>query len=177
MDANAPISQIMQTLTTSEKESPVMTVWPGIGSMTAGRWVGCVAGNRLGTGFFTLGKLWALATIPVSLVVYFWRLMPGFCRRYALTNQRVIVRVGLTAKEGPSIGLDQFDAIGISVLPGQEWLHAGDLMFNRDGKEVFRLSGVSRPEGFRRACLKAQNALLRGREALQQSAAEAAPAN
>ena len=80
-----------------------MTVWPGIGSMAAGRWVGQLAGSRLGYGFFTLGKLLALATIPVSLTLYLWRLMPGFCRRYTLTNGRLIVQHGLTAKDGPSI--------------------------------------------------------------------------
>jgi len=156
-------------------ESPVMTVWPGIGSMTAGRWVGRMAGSRIGYSFFTLGKLWALVTIPVSIVVYLWRLLPGRCRRYALTNRRVMVRLGLTAKEGPSIGLDQFDAIELAVRPGQDWLHAGDLVFKGEGKEVFRLPGVSRPEGFRRACLKAQNSLLRGREVSRQLAIEPAP--
>ena len=65
----------------------------------------------------------------------------------------------MTAKDGPSIGLDEFDSIEVSVLPGQDFLHAGDLVFQRDGKEVFRLSGVSRPEGFRQVCLKARNAL------------------
>lgn len=167
----------MSSSTMSENESPVMTVWPGIGSMPAGRWVGQASGNRIGRGFFTLGKLWALATIPVSLLVYLWRLMPGRCRRYALTDRRVIVRLGLTAKEGPSIALDQFDAIEVAVLPGQEWLHAGDLVFRREGKEVFRLPGVSRPEGFRRACLKAQNALLRGREVNRQLTESAAPSD
>ena len=87
---------------TSDKESPVMTVWPGIGSrpQPLGR---LHSGSRIGYGFFTLGKIWALVSIPVSIVVYLWRLLPGRCRRYALTNQRVIVRLGLTAKAGPSM--------------------------------------------------------------------------
>ncbi len=153
-----------------------MTVWPGIGSMALGRWVGR-AGRKShrAIGFFTLGKLLALATIPVSLVVYLWRLMPGACRRYTLTNRRLIIQLGLTAKDGPSIGLDEFDSIEVAVLPGQDWLHAGDLVFQRDGKEVFRLSGVSRPEAFRQVCLKARNALVRGRQVCQQQAAVAAP--
>src|SRR5208337_5653552 len=104
----------------------IMTVWPGIGSMTLGRWVGRLAGNRLGYGFFTLGKLLALATIPVSLGVYLWRLMPWACRRYALTDRRLIIRRGLTAEDGPSISLDEFETVEVAVLPGQEWLHAGD---------------------------------------------------
>jgi len=158
-------------------ENKIMTVWPGIGSMALGRWVGLMAGNRLGSGFFTLGKLLALATIPVSLTVYLWRLMPGACRRYTLTNRRLIVQRGLTAKDGPSIGLDEFNSIEIALLAGQDWLHAGDLVFQRDGKEVFRLRGVSRPEGFRQVCLKARNALIRGRQVCQEQAAVAAPSS
>jgi hypothetical protein len=76
----------------------------------------------------------------------------------------LIIQLGLTARDGPSIGLDEFETIEIAVLPGQEWLHAGDLVFKRTGKEVFRLRGISRPEAFRQVCLKARNALIRGRE-------------
>jgi len=160
--------------TTPERESKVMTVWPGIGSMAIGRGVGQLAGNRLGYGFFTLGKILALVTIPVSLAVYFWRLMPWICRRYTLTNRRLIIQLGLTAKDGPSIGLDEFDAIEVAILAGQDWLHAGELVFKRNGKEVFRLSGVSRPAAFRQVCLKARNALIGGRQVCEQQAAVAA---
>ena len=153
----------------------IMTVWPGIGSMALGRWVGRLAGNRLGYGFFTLGKLLALATIPVSLAVYLWRLMPGASRRYTLTSGRLIIQRGLTAKDGPSIGLAEFDSIQVALLPGQDWLHAGDLVFQRDGKEVFRLCSVSRPEAFRQVCMKARNALIRGQEVCHQQAAVTAP--
>ena len=139
--------------------------------MALGRWVGLLAGNRLGYGFFTLGKLLALATIPVSLGVYLWRLMPLVCRRYTLTNRRVIIQLGLTAKEGPSIGLDAFETIEVAVLPGQAWLHAGDLVFRHEGKVVFRLRGVSRPEAFRQVCLKARNAMICGRQVCQPQAA------
>ncbi len=156
-------------------ERKIMTVWPGIGAMTLGRWVGRLAGNRFGYGFFTLGKLLAVATIPVSLAVYLWRLMPWACRRYTITSGRLIIQLGLTAKDGPSIGLDEFETIAVAVLPGQDFLHAGDLIFQRDGKEVFRLCGVSRPEAFRQVCLKARNALVRGRQVCQQQAAVSAP--
>ena len=152
-----------------------MTIWPGIGSMALGRWVARMAGNRLGYGFFTLGKLLALATIPVSLALYLWRLMPGICRRYTLTNRRLIIQLGLTAKDGPSLGIEEFDSIDVAILPGQDWLHAGDLVFRRDGKEVFRLLGVSRPEAFRQVCLKTHNAVVRGRQVADQQAAVTAP--
>lgn len=144
--------------------------------MAIGRWVGRLAGNHLGYGFFTLGKLLALVTIPVSLAVYLWRLMPGVCRRYTLTNRRLVVQRGLTARDGASIELDGFDSIQVVILAGQDFLHAGELVCKRDGKEVFRLSGVTRPEVFRQVCLKAHTSLIRGREVSQQQTAVAAPA-
>ncbi len=149
-------------------------VWPTIGATWPGRLVGRAAAVRLGFGdFFTLGKLLALATIPLSLVVYAWQLMPCVCRRYALSNRRIIIRKGLTPVDERWVGLDEFDAVEVEVLPGQEWLHAGDLVFKRGGNEVLRLSGVSRPEVFRHVCQTAQNALLSVRDAIQQQAASA----
>ena len=65
--------------------------------------------------------------------------------------------------------------IDVAVLPGQDFLHAGELVFKRDGKEVFRLSGVSRPEAFRQVCLKARNAMVRGRQVCEQQTAVVAP--
>ncbi len=141
-------------------ETTIMTVWPTIGATAPGRWVGRLCEVKLGLGFFTLGKLLALATIPLSLTVFIWQLLPVVCRRYRLSNRRIMIQKGLKAIEGPAIALDEFDAIDVLLRPGQDWLHAGDLVFRRQGREVFRLSGVSRPEVFRQVCLKAQNALL-----------------
>ena len=155
------------------EEVDAMTVWPTIGATRAGRMVGKLAAVRTGWGrFFTLGKLWALATIPVSLAVFGWQLMPCVCRRYTLTNRRIIVRKGLMPADEQWIGLDEFDAIGVEVLPGQEWLYAGDLVFQRAGIEALRLAGVSRPEVFRQVCLTAQKALVSVREVVQRQAAE-----
>jgi len=149
-----------------------MVVWPTIGATRAGRLVGQLAGIQCGLGgFFTIGKLMAVATIPISLAVFAWQLMPLVCRRYRLTDRRIVVHKGLSAVEERSIGLDEFDAIEIVTLPGQEWLHAGELIFRLGGREVFRLAGVSRPEAFRQVCLKARTALLTVREVLQRQTA------
>lgn len=153
------------------REVASMTVWPTIGAIQAGRLIGKLCGIRAGLGpFLTLGKLFALASIPASLVLYFWQVMPGVCRRYLLTNRRIVVQKGLVPKDGSSIELDQFDDIRVEVLPGQEWLRAGELVFLRDGNEVFRLCGVSRPEVFRQVCLKARTALVSVRETLKRQA-------
>jgi hypothetical protein len=149
-------------------------VWPTIGATAAGRLVGRLADVRIGVGrFFTLGKLLALATIPISVAVFAWQLMPYVCRRYALTNRRIIIRKGLMPVDERWIDLDEFETIDLEILPGQHWLHAGNLIFRHGGQEVLHLAGVSRPEIFRHVCQSARDALLSVRNVVQQQAAEA----
>jgi len=149
-------------------ETATMTVWPTIAATAPGRLVGRWSALEIGPGkFFTLGKLLALVSIPVSLAVFVWQLLPYFCRRYALTNRRIIVRKGLMPVDEHWIGLDEFDTVDIEVLPGQRWLHAGELVFKRGDREMLRLSGVSRPEVFRHVCQTAQNALVSVRDAVR----------
>jgi hypothetical protein len=156
-------------------DSPITTTWPTIAAMAPGRWVGRLCGLRLGYGFFTLGKLMALATIPVSLTVFCWQLMPYICRRYTLTRRRIVVQKGLQAIDERAIGLDEFDAIEIQVLPGQDWLHSGDMVFKKEDREVFRLLGVLRPDVFRQVCLKARAATVNLEETLRKQAKEGEP--
>jgi hypothetical protein len=141
----------MADVSSQSGERTSKVVWPTIGATSWGRFVG-----RLCAVPFGLGKALALATIPISLTVFAWQLFPFVMRRYCLTNRRIVVQKGLTRVEERSIDLDGFDAIDIGLLKGQEWLRSGDLIFVRDGREVFRLSGVPRPETFRQVCLRQQ---------------------
>ncbi len=150
-------------------ETASKVVWPTIGATRLGRLVGRLGAIRLGFGsFFTLGTLLALATIPISLAVFAWQLLPIVMRRYCLTNRRVIVQKGLARVEERSIGLDQFDALEVRLLPGQEWLRSGDVVFLSGAREVFRLAGIPRPQTFRELCLKQRNTLLAVRDVLRQ---------
>jgi hypothetical protein len=160
-------------------EVTVMTVWPSIAATPTGRLLG--VGYACGWGFgkfFTAGKLVALLSIPVALALYFARVLPPlpftwpYNRRYRLTNRRVVELAdrmrwdlwrGLLPRprfaigeEVASVALEGFDAIDVHVAPGQEWFHAGDLVFRRGTLETFRLVGVSRPQTFRHTCLKAR---------------------
>lgn len=148
-------------------EVVVMVVWPSIARFSSGRLLGMLFGIRWPDVYiFRLGNLFVLPSIPIALLLYFWRLMPGIGRRYALTNRRVVVQTAITAIDLAAIELDGFDSIEIDVLPGQAWFNVGDLNFRRDGKEVFRLAGVSWPEGFRQNCLKSHLAYVGVRQAL-----------
>ena len=98
-----------------------------------GRWVGRLAAMPQGIGPLTLGLLLTVATIPVSLAAFAWQFMPFVCVRYMLTNRRLIVGRGLRAVDQQWIGLEDFDAIAVEVLPGQQWLHCGEVVFRRGG--------------------------------------------
>lgn len=140
-------------------EVSIMTVWPSMAGMPLGRLLGRLYGIRAGLGYIlTVGNLLALASIPLALGIYLVRACPLWQLRYKLTNRRVIICRGVAEREERSISLDDFDAIDVSVLPGQEWFRAGELTFRRGNIESLRLSGVPRPETFRATCLKAQRA-------------------
>ena len=146
-------------------------VWPTIAATRLGRMVGRLAEVRFGFGeFLTLGTLFTVATIPVSLAVFAWQLLPYVCRRYTLTNRRIIVRKGLMALDERWISLDDFDSIDVEVLPGQQWLHAGDLIFRHGDSQVLRLAGVSRPETVRQFTLMARAALVDVRQVVERQA-------
>jgi hypothetical protein len=137
------------------RETTVMTVWPSVARFTLGRALGQGFAIRWpDVYFFRLGNLLALLSIPIALVLFFIRIAPGVGTRYRLTNRRIVVERGLQGVEEKSVDLDRFDSIAIDILPGQEWYHAGDLVFRLGNVETFRLEGVSRPAAFRETCLK-----------------------
>ncbi len=148
-------------------EATIMTVWPTIATIAPGRLLGRLYSIRAGLGnILTVGHLIALLSIPVALLLFFGGLAPGVCRRYVLTNRRVVVRKGLLAADERWVSLDHFDSISVEVLPGQEWFHAGELIFKKGAVETFRLSGVSRPATFQHTCLKAQRSRAGVRKAM-----------
>ncbi len=171
--SNPPRSKMAQAIAgvvpDTEKEVTVMAVWPSIAATAYGRWWGRRFTNRLGITLFgvpiTLGRLLALLSIPFILPLYFHMLLPRLpfvvfgvsnpgCRRYRLTNRRVLVEQAFGGGEQQSVSLDRFDSVEIDVLPGQQWYPAGDLIFRRGQIETFRLSGVPHPEAFMQTCMK-----------------------
>jgi hypothetical protein len=152
-------------------EVTAMTVWPSIGAHPLGRLIGRLSASRAGIGVFTLGNFWALASIPFGLALYFWMRMPYLCHRYTLTNRRIIIRRGLDPRDEKWLELDDFDSCEVETLPGQQWLHSGDLVFHHGEIEVLRLAGVPRPIIFRNVCLTAHAALFSIRKVVQQQAA------
>ncbi|MEM8945561.1 MAG: PH domain-containing protein [Planctomycetota bacterium] len=152
----------------TEKEVTVMTVWPSLGATAYGRWWGrrFIGGPRV----FGVPVL-ALLAVPAILPMYFHMLIPRLpfvvigipnqsCRRYRLTNRRVIVEQPFGGGEQQSVSLDRFDSIEVEVESGQEWYPAGNLLFKLGDIETFRLAGVPHPQAFRQTCLKANTGFV-----------------
>jgi hypothetical protein len=151
------------------KEVTVMIVWPSVSATAFGRFWGRLFAWDLGFPIFgvpiTLGRLFALASIPFIVPLYFLMRLPRFpgiilgivnpwCWHYRLTNRRVVVENPFGG-ELKAVSLDRFDTIE-TVEPGQAWYKAGDLVFRQGAVETFRIWGVPRPETFRQTCLKAR---------------------
>jgi hypothetical protein len=151
-------------------EVTVMTVWPSLCATSFGRFWGRLFAIELGFPLFgvplTLGRLFALASIPFMTALYFLMRLPRvpgvilgiknpFCWVYRLTNRRIVVENPF-ADELKAVSLDRFDTIETVVEPGQAWFKAGDLVFRQGAVETFRIWGVPRPETFRQTCLKAR---------------------
>jgi len=162
----------------TQGEVTIMTVWPSLAATAGGRFWGRLYMNSLGVTIFgvpiRLGPIIALLSIPLILPPYFLMLLPSFffiprigsfrgvnvanpwCRRYRLTNRRVIIEHGVTYVHQSSVSLDDFETIDVVVLRGQQWYKAAELVFRQGDVETFRLAGVPSPESFRATCLKAQ---------------------
>lgn len=143
-------------------EREVMTIWPSICAYPSGRFLGRWYDWRFPNWnrVCRIGNLIAAASIPHALFLYFYKLLPYVGMRYTVTNRRVVVKRGLLGVDERSVALDNFDEIRIEVQSGQQWFHAGDLIFMNGDREVFRLAGVRRPEAFRMVCLKSHMAYV-----------------
>lgn len=169
-----------------DKETTIMTVWPSIAASAYGRWWGRRYANSLGITLFgvpiTIGRIMALVSIPFILPLYFHMLVPRLplvlwgvpnpgCRRYRLTNRRIVVEQSFGGGEQQSVSLDRFDTIEIETLPGQAWYPAGELIFRLGPVETFHLSGVPHPNPFRHTCLKAHTGFVGVQQAREAGAA------
>ena len=154
-------------------EVTVMTAWPSVGGTALGRNLGRLYGMQAGVGPLRLGRLALLATIPVGLMLYLGMRLPWAMRRFRVTNRRVTTDRGISPKVEQYVDFDRFDSVELVVHPGQEWFDCGDLIFRQGTIETLRLTGICRPEPFRRICLEVRQSYLGVRAAKQRAAGAA----
>src|SRR5262249_21641782 len=127
-------------------EVSIMTVWPSMAATPVGKFLGRLCLIKAGFGpVLTVGNLMALASIPVAMGVYIFRILPFVGQHYRLTNRRVVVERNYPRDVQKWVALDDFDTIEVVISPGQQWYPAGDLVFRKGPIETLRLAGVLRP--------------------------------
>ncbi len=142
-------------------EVEVQTIWPSIAGYRSGQWMGKLFAIQWPNIYiFRMGNLFALLSIPYALILYFYRVSPVVGIRYRVTNRRVTICRGLSAQVEQEIKLSDFDHIEVTVPDGLAWYHAGDLVFQKDGQEVFRLKAVCWPDVFAHNCMGVRQAVV-----------------
>ncbi len=149
------------------QEVTVMTVWPSVAATGFGRLLGRMFAIKAGFRILSIGRMATLLALPLGPMLYFYVRLPWMLRRYRLTNRRVTTMKGIRPTVERYVDLDRFDTIEVLVQPGQQWYHAGDLIFRKKDVETFRLLAVPRPETFRQTCLKARMSYVGVKKAME----------
>ncbi|MDD3469102.1 MAG: hypothetical protein PHE53_03855 [Thermoguttaceae bacterium] len=149
-----------QTNEFGQSERPSVVTWPTMALYPLGKIVGWLCGLRIGISWLTVGNFFALITIPVTLCLYCWKIMPFITRRYMLTDMRVVIQNGWSAVTGASIRYDQFDRIVSVVYPGQKFYRSADLFFYQGDRIVFVLESVRFPDVFVDQTMRARKCYL-----------------
>jgi hypothetical protein len=110
-----------------------------------------------------IGIVIAFLAWALMAPVFFGKLLPGMARRYTLTNRRLMIRRGLTAKPSQEIALADIDEVRIVKDSNSEFFRAGNLEVISQGQVKLTLKGVPNPEAFRHAIDNTCKAWVPGR--------------
>jgi hypothetical protein len=139
-------------------EAMIREVWPSVAAHPAVASLG-----RILTRTIVLAPLAWLMMAPF----YFIKVLPGFARRYTLTNQRLLIRRGMSAKLNPKpadqVALADIDEVRILYDANSAFYLAGNMEIVGQGTVLLKLAGVPEPESFRHAIVNAYKAWVPGK--------------
>ncbi len=131
-------------------EAMIREVWPSVHGLASG-----IAGlsAALMRSVFLAPLGWAL-----NGLLFLRKLAPVICKRYTLTNRRLMVRRGWKPAPVQEIPLADIDDVLLVADSYDAFYRSGDLQVMAGGKEALRLVGVPEPESFRQAIINAVRA-------------------
>ncbi|HEY7308322.1 MAG TPA: PH domain-containing protein [Gemmataceae bacterium] len=131
-------------------EAMIREVWPTIMEVSSG--VASLSGKLIRSVFLApLG--WML-----NALLFGKKLAPFICKRYTLTNRRLMVRRGWKPASTHEVALQDIDEVRLAPDSYDAFYRSGDLLVLSGGKEVLKLTGVPEPESFRQAVVNAVKA-------------------
>jgi hypothetical protein len=102
-------------------------------------------------GFLIVGPLFAL------------KFAPFLCKRYTLTNRRLMIQRGLKPKPVKEVALADIDEVRYDPNAVDPFYVSGTLEIVSKGQVVMTLPGVPEPEGFRHAIINSLHAWVPGK--------------
>lgn len=131
-------------------ETMIREVWPSVLDVQAG-----IAGlsASLMRSVFLAPLGWLL-----NALLFGRKLAPFLCKRYTLTNRRLMIQRGWRPAPVQEIALTDIDDVRLDAASYDAFYRAGNLDVYSGGKPVMKLVGAPEPESFRQAILNAVKA-------------------
>jgi len=156
----------------STSETEIRSRYPSIAATGLGRLIGSICESIPVKiwGVKVSYLIFALPLAPLGVLIYILQKLTGV--KYTLTNRSVQVWSVIGVKQLRGVALTDIDEIELTVQPGQEFYHAGDLTFvGAKGDVLLTVSGLPRADIFRENVLKAREARTATEESLATIAA------
>lgn len=138
-------------------ESPIREAWPTVLGINAP--LAALARTLLRT--FLLAPLGIFLLAPLFLLKF----SPFLCRRFTLTNRRIMVQRGWKPSPVQSVALADIEEVRLDPASIDPFFLSGTLEIISRGQVALRLDGVPEPEGFRHAIQNAVVAWVPGKTA------------
>jgi hypothetical protein len=139
-------------------EAVIRTVWPSVAAFPGPASLGRVLMRSV-----VLAPLGWLLLAPL----YFLKVLPGFGRRFVLTNRRVMFQKGLRFQPVEQISLADIDEIRVQPDANSDFYRTANLEIVSKDRVALVLRGVPGPEAFRHAILNACKAWVPGKSAME----------
>ncbi|MBI1310313.1 hypothetical protein GC176_03320 [bacterium] len=150
----------------SSSETEVRSRYPSIAATGLGRLIGSIC-DSIPVKIWGVKLSYLIFALPLSVpgvLVYVLQKLTGV--KYTLTNRSVQVWSVIGAHQLRGAALTDIEDVELTVQPGQEFYHAGDLtLVGAKGDVLLTISGIPRPEIFRENILKARQARVATEEA------------
>jgi hypothetical protein len=152
--ASTPKTPVRQAITgvmpPSLGEARIREAFPSVSAAAAGP---AALAKALNKTYFLAPLGWMIQAPLFAL-----KFAPALCRRYTLTNRRLMIQRGWKPAPVKEVALSDIDDVRIGPGGVDSFYLCGELEVVSRGQVVLRLPGVPEPEGFRQAVLNAVHA-------------------
>jgi hypothetical protein len=131
-------------------ESMIREVWPTVVDVQSG--IALLSGKLMRSGFLApLGWM-------MNILLFAKKFAPFVCKRYTLTNRRLMVQHGWKPAPVHEVPLKDIDDVQLEAASYDAFYRSGNLDVMSAGKVLLKLTGVPEPEGFRQAIVNSVKA-------------------